>query len=567
MTEDKHKGKVRCAIYTRKSSEEGLEQEFNSLHAQREACEAYIASQKHEGWTIIKTGYDDGGFSGGSMNRPSVAQLMADIKAGLVDVVVVYKIDRLTRSLFDFAKIVEVLDEAKTSFVSITQSFNTTTSMGRLTLNVLLSFAQFEREVTSERIRDKIAASKKKGMWMGGQIPLGFDLEDRKLIVNAEEENTVHKIFELYAKYGTVQAVRKEINRLGHRTKRRQKQKPCGSLTMSGNKLFGAGHIYWILNNPIYIGQIRHKGNVWPGEHKAIIDMPLWDNVQDTLKTNRVDRTSPGNFSGNNLLTGLIFDTEGNRLTPSFAIKGGRRYRYYISGASTKTEETIRLPAPELERAVITSIAKQFAEPLELIEMLGFEPESPGVMEKLLERIKQFRNELSQINNDQHESVRGLIQRVEVSAGQINIAVSADGLRNILLDKTIKTDPEATATIKITVSFEKARIGKSRKLILVPDGIPEPVYDQTMILAIARARQWFDLLASDSSSTISDLARSANKPRSWVSAQLSLAFLAPDIITAILQGRQPQGISLRPLLKIAAVYQDWSEQKMAFERG
>ncbi len=566
MSGNVHKRKVRCAIYTRKSSEEGLEQEFNSLHAQREACEAYIASQKHEGWTIIKTGYDDGGFSGGSMNRPAVAQLMADIKAGLVDVVVVYKIDRLTRSLFDFAKIVEVLDEAKTSFVSITQSFNTTTSMGRLTLNVLLSFAQFEREVTGERIRDKIAASKKKGMWMGGQIPLGFDLEDRKLIVNAEEANTVHKIFEFYTKYGTVRAVRKEINRLGYRTKRRQKQKPCGSITMSGNKPFGAGHIYWILNNPIYIGQIRHKGNVWPGEHEPIINTRLWDIVQETLKANRVDRTSPENISGNNLLTGLIFDAEGNRLTPSFAIKGGRRYRYYISGASTKTEETIRLPAPELERAVIKSIAKQLAEPLGLIETLGIETETSNSLEKLLERIKQLRSELSKIGNDHHEIVRGLIERVEVSAGQINIAVSAVGLRNMLLVEDLKIDPETATSIKIALPFAKARIGKSRKLILASDGVPEPAFDQTMIMAIARARQWFDLLASDSSSTISDLARTANKPRSWVSAQLSLAFLAPDIITTILQGRQPQGISLKPLLKIATRYQDWSEQKVAFER-
>ena len=281
--------RLRCAIYTRKSSDEGLEQEFNSLHAQREACEAFIASQRHEGWHVLSAHYDDGGFSGGTMDRPALQRLLADIGAGKVDVVVVYKIDRLTRSLFDFAKIVEAFDAKGVSFVSVTQQFNTTTSMGRLTLNVLLSFAQFEREVTSERIRDKIAASKQKGMWMGGAVPLGYDAVNRKLRINAEEAKTVRLLFELYLKLGSVRQLQEECQRLGLRTKLR---------TMldgrrSGGTAFSRGHLYLILSNPIYIGRIPHKGRSYEGEHEAIIDAETWDKVQAQLATNAGRKTGP----------------------------------------------------------------------------------------------------------------------------------------------------------------------------------------------------------------------------------------------------------------------------------
>src|ERR1700736_3696962 len=277
--------KARCAIYTRKSSEEGLEQAFNSLDAQREACTAFILSQKHEGWTVLPPLYDDGGFSGGTMVRPALKRLITDIEAGQIDVVVVYKVDRLTRALSDFAKLVEVFDRRGVSFVSITQQFNTTTSMGRLTLNVLLSFAQFEREVTGERIRDKIAASKKKVMWMGGNVPLGYDASERTLIVNPAEAETVLRLFALYRELGCVRRVKDEADRLGLRTKR----STTASGIERGGKSFSRGHIYQLLSNPIYIGEIAHKGQLYPGQHPALIDTETWTAVRDQLATNARD--------------------------------------------------------------------------------------------------------------------------------------------------------------------------------------------------------------------------------------------------------------------------------------
>ena len=271
--------RIRCAIYTRKSSEEGLEQEFNSLHAQREACMAYITSQKAEGWALLQTQYDDGGISGGTLERPAMQQLLADVDAGLVDQIVVYKIDRLTRSLADFAKIVERLDAAGASFVSVTQSFNTATSMGRLTLNMLLSFAQFEREVTAERIRDKIAASKRKGLWMGGYVPLGYDADGRTLRINVEEARTVRTLYDLYHEHGTIRAVKEAAEALGLRSKRRT----VTDGRMRGGIPFDRGHIHHILTNPLYVGRIRHKGKDYDGQHPAIIDPDLWDAVQAQL--------------------------------------------------------------------------------------------------------------------------------------------------------------------------------------------------------------------------------------------------------------------------------------------
>src|SRR6202163_4645318 len=281
-TRTRRNGSVRCAVYTRKSSEEGLEQEFNSLQAQREACEAFIKSQRHEGWVCLLDGYDDGGLSGATMERPALQQLLAEIQAGRVDIVVVYKVDRLTRSLADFAKIVEILDARGVSFVSVTQQFNTTTSMGRLTLNVLLSFAQFEREVTGERIRDKIAASKKKGMWMGGNVPLGYDASERTLVLNPAEAETVRRIFDLYRKLGCVRRVKEEADRLGLRTK-------CSTTadgTKRGGRPFSRGHLYGLLSNPIYTGQIAHKDELYPGQHPALIDDESWSTVRDQLAAN-----------------------------------------------------------------------------------------------------------------------------------------------------------------------------------------------------------------------------------------------------------------------------------------
>ena len=349
--------RMRCAIYTRKSSEEGLEQAFNSLDAQREACAAFILSQKHEGWTVLPTLYDDGGFSGGTMDRPALKRLLGDIGAGKVDVVVVYKIDRLTRSLFDFAKIVEAFDARGVSFVSITQQFNTTTSMGRLTLNVLLSFAQFEREVTGERIRDKIAASKKKGMWMGGLPSLGYDVQNRKLVVNEEEALTVLHIFRRYVQLRSVRALQAELDAAGIRSKRRM----LADGTPYGGQKFSRGALYLMLQNRIYRGEITHKGNAYPGEHPAIVEKALWDEVQAVLAENRVNRATGSDAKHPSLLAGMAFDENGERLTPSHAVKKGTRYRYYVSrsliiGTAKDRSKGRRIPAANLESLVITRL-------------------------------------------------------------------------------------------------------------------------------------------------------------------------------------------------------------------
>ncbi|MGA8422805.1 MAG: recombinase family protein [Pseudolabrys sp.] len=308
---------TRCAIYTRKSSEDGLEQEFNSLDAQREACLAYITSQRHEGWKALPTYYDDGGFSGGTLNRPAVQQLLADIRAGRVDLVVIYKVDRLTRSLADFAKLVETFDAHGVSFVSITQHFNTTTSIGRLTLNMLLSFAQFEREVTGERIRDKIAASKRRGMWMGGPLPLGYDVRDRKLVINDAEAETVRHLFRSYLELGSVRLLEQRLCDEGIRSKLHRK----ADGSVRGGKPLARGALYLMLQNHLYRGEISHKGAVYPGEHPAIIDEALWDAVQKQLMEHRANSADRPKGTMPSLLAGLLYDETGNRLVPSHAVK------------------------------------------------------------------------------------------------------------------------------------------------------------------------------------------------------------------------------------------------------
>jgi site-specific DNA recombinase len=329
-----------CAIYTRKSSEEGLEQDFNTLDAQREACQAFIASQKSEGWTAVKEHYDDGGFSGGNMDRPALKKLMDDIRAGKVHIVVVYKIDRLTRSLMDFAKLVEVFDAHGVTFVSVTQSFNTTTSMGRLTLNVLLSFAQFEREVAGERIRDKIAASKKKGMWMGGTVPLGYNVKDRALVVNEKEAALVRHIFDRYLAVGCVRQLKAEIDAAGITNK-------------SGSSL-SRGTLYWLLQNPVYLGQTRHKGQVYAGQHSPIIDANIWNNVQQKMQDQSVNLRGQKCRPQNHLLQGLLYDVDGVRYTPVFTTKKSKRYRYYSSQNVIQCRDhtngaIARIPAQEIE--------------------------------------------------------------------------------------------------------------------------------------------------------------------------------------------------------------------------
>src|SRR6202051_367245 len=346
------KASLRCAVYTRVSTEHGLEQEFNSLDNQREASEAYIESQAHEGWRLMRDRYDDGGFSGGSMERPALKKLLDAVRARRIDVIVVYKVDRLTRSLADFAKLVELFDEHRVSFVSVTQAFNTTTSMGRLTLNVLLSFAQFEREVTGERIRDKIAASKKKGIWMGGVVPLGYRVENRALHVVEEHAVFVRGLFRRYLEIGSVVRLKAILDhedaRLPFRTD--------GTGKTIGGGLISRGHLYKILSNPIYLGRLTHKGQAHEGLHDLIVDQETWDRVQRLL-AEHAQRTAGNCQSSDALLAGKLFDDRGNRMSPSHAAKGGRRWRYYVSqavlqGRKHDAGSVARVPALEIESRV-----------------------------------------------------------------------------------------------------------------------------------------------------------------------------------------------------------------------
>ena len=429
--------KVRCAIYTRKSSEEGLEMEFNSLDAQREACEAYIASQKQEGWIVLPDVYDDGGVSGGTLERPALQRLLADIEAGRIDVVVVYKIDRLSRALMDFAKLVEVFDRHSVTFVSVTQQFNTTTSMGRLTLNILLSFAQFEREVTGERIRDKIAASRKKGMWMGGHPPLGYDVVDRKLVVNREEAALVRHIFERFLHAGSATLLMNELNAAGHTTK----SWTTRSGTMRPGRPFDKGVLYKLLNNRVYLGEAVHKGKSYPGEHQAIIDAPIWDKVHSILSENARRRGNHVRAATPALLKGLIRCASCDRaMTPSHARKNGRRYRYYVCQSAIKNGHVscpVRsLPAGEIEEAVLVQVRALLRAP----EMVARTLESPNSDSSITEddaiqtiaALDPLWDELFPL--EQARVIRLLVDTVTVTPEALQVSLHAQGLHSLIAE-------------------------------------------------------------------------------------------------------------------------------------
>jgi DNA invertase Pin-like site-specific DNA recombinase len=418
--------KLRCAVYTRKSSEEGLEQEFNSLDAQREACEAYIASQKAEGWVLVPNRYDDGGISGATLERPALKRLLADIEARRVDVVVVYKIDRLSRALMDFAKLVEVFDRNSVTFVSVTQSFNTTTSMGRLTLNILLSFAQFEREVIGERIRDKFAASRKKGMWMGGFVPLGYDVKDRKLVVNKAEAATVRMIFERFVKIGSATALVRKLRAEG--------------ITGKRGKLVDKGYIYKLLNNRVYIGKAVHKGVSYPGEHEAIVDRALWDRVHAILRESPRKRAAHTRAQTPSLLKGLIFGPTGRAMTPAHTRKGGRLYRYYVSTDVLKRDAEAcpvrRIPAAEIESAVIEQLRSLLRAP-EIIVGTWRAAKSMGDISEAdvrdaLYRLDPLWEEL--FPAVQARIVQLLVERVDISPDGADIRLRTQGLTNLVTD-------------------------------------------------------------------------------------------------------------------------------------
>lgn len=417
--------KLRCGVYTRKSSEEGLEQEFNSLHAQREACEAYIASQRSEGWVLVRDQYDDGGISGGTLERPALQQLLADIEDGLVDVVVVYKIDRLSRSLMDFSKLVEVFDRNGVTFVSVTQSFNTTTSMGRLTLNILLSFAQFEREVTAERIRDKFRASRMKGMWMGGNTPLGYEVRDRKLVVHKEDSEHVRWIFTRFIELGSATELARDVHSRNIRTSR-------------GNRIDKKA-IYRILNNRVYLGDAVHKGESYPGEHMAIIDQSLWDKVQDILTESPRIRAARTRAQTPALLKGLIFGPDGAAFSPSHTRKGGKLYRYYVSQTVLKHGAGAcpvgRVPAGEIEAAVIDQLRAVFRQP-EIIAgtWKAAQEQMPEQGRSLSERdVREALHQLDPLWDELFPAEQAriaalLIERIDIGLAGLNVRLRIDGL-------------------------------------------------------------------------------------------------------------------------------------------
>ncbi|MBT7759046.1 MAG: recombinase family protein [Rhodospirillaceae bacterium] len=419
--------KQRCAVYTRKSSEEGLDMAFNSLDAQREACEAYIASQKPEGWVLHDRHYDDGGVSGGTLNRPGLKTLIADIESGRIDVVVVYKIDRLSRSLMDFAKLVDVFDRHGVTFVSVTQSFNTTTSMGRLTLNILLSFAQFEREVTGERIRDKFAASRKKGMWMGGSPPLGYLVKDRKLVVDADEAATVRIIFERYLTVGSATVLSRTLSTEGVTTKR--------------GKPISKGYLYRLLNNQVFIGKAVHKGTAYPGEHEAIIGLDLWDKVHSILKESPRVRANHTRAQTPALLKGLIFGADGRAMTPVHTKKKGRLYRYYVAAGLLKGETPAglvrRVPAAEIEAAVIDQMRGLLRAPEVIVgTWRTARDQGDGLAEtdvrEALQMLDPLWDEL--FPTEQARVLQLLIERVEVYPDRIDLRFRVDGLQSLVAD-------------------------------------------------------------------------------------------------------------------------------------
>lgn len=551
----------RCAIYTRKSSEEGLEQEFNSLDAQYEACAAYITSQRHEGWELNKECYDDGGVSGGTMERPALQRLLEDIEQNRVDIIVVYKVDRLTRALSDFAKMVDIFDANDVSFVSVTQQFNTTTSMGRLTLNVLLSFAQFEREVTGERIRDKIAASKKKGMWMGGYVPLGYDAIDRKLVINETEAETVRTLFAFYRDHGTARAVQTAAKQHGLRTKIRQKKDG----TTTGGAPFSRGHIYQILSNPIYIGKIRHKDEVYPGEHNAIIDCELWDAVQSQLSTNRIDRRNGTRAKEPSLLAGLLFDSEGSRFTPSHAVKNGYRYRYYVERSlivdrCNGNSRGKRLAADEIETVVVSALSVFLRQPDRLLAAVGSKQVAAHHYEQAVTSAKRVINDLEHGDGKRRrEIVTELVGRVVIGDGNLCIDVLNTRVASLI---GLPFDDDVYQVCQIDVPIQLRFRGGQLKLVMIGNqAMPRRRPDPALIKVLVRAHEWWARLLSGDAASTADIARQENVTRRYINQLLWVAFLDPAITNSILDGTQPVELTAKTLSNRSAIPHLWAEQR------
>lgn len=528
---------VRCAIYTRKSTEEGLEQDFNSLDAQREACSAYITSHKPEGWAGVSDCFDDGGYSGGTLERPALKRLLEAIEHGSIDVVVVYKIDRLSRSLMDFAKLVEIFDRKSVTFVSVTQSFNTTTSMGRLTLNVLLSFAQFEREVTGERIRDKVAASKKRGIWMGGNPPLGYDIQDRKLIVNPIEAETVRLIFRRYLDLCCVRLLAADLAERGIVSKRRV---VAGSKVIGGRSI-GRSALFLLLNNRIYLGETVHKDTSYRGEHKAIVPRDLFEAVQRKLAENHQPVSVSTRTRQKTLLSGLIFDDVGTAMLPTYTLKqGSLRYCYYVSRPRLKGDASsaavTRLSAPKFEEFILSVLHRLRLEAIEV--------------RSITKRIDVMAH-----------SVRVLLDKTETLAlWRVKFPDSSgkdilnDARRHLLAGETLSTS-SGQIILEVPAGAKSHGGGTLSRAVNPNPSSP----NLPLIKAVARAHRWHEMLLSGEATSIGAIARRFGIERGHAGRILNLAFLSPTITRAILQGEQPQGLRLSHLLQ-ADIPLSWDDQ-------
>lgn len=553
MVEPKGRRVLRCAVYTRKSSEEGLEQAFNSLHAQREACEAYILSQRHEGWLLVETVYDDGGFSGGNLQRPALQQLLADIKASKVDVVVVYKVDRLTRSLADFAKIVEILDAAGASFVSVTQAFNTTGSMGRLTLNVLLSFAQFEREVTGERIRDKIAASKAKGMWMGGLPPLGYDCGGGGLVVHPAEAEMVRQIFGLYLRLKSVDKLKAEAAALGLVSKVRHRK--SGEVT--GGIPLSRGTLYHLLENALYVGDVVHRGKRYPGQHQPILERAVFEKAQSILAAKRHARRTGELMKAPSLLAGLLRDAEGARFSPSHTLRRGRRYRYYVSPTRGGLSP-FRLPGAQLEGVVLSTILDHLETPEKALGLLkGLPIDSLAVT---TERLRVWADRLrSAVASEVRTALADIVARIVYADEELRITLRIGTL--------IGEAAWAASSHDILARVQLRRRGSDMKLIVHPNGATPPAPDRTLIAALAKGCAWFEDLQTGAAASMAAIARREYVSTTQVSDLVELAFLAPDIKALILSGKQPCELTLAELKRRYPLPLSWMEQRIQLLGG
>lgn len=554
--------KVRCAVYTRKSSEDGLEQAFNSLHAQREACVSYIASQKHEGWVLLPEQYDDGGVSGGTLERPGLQRLLRDVDGGLVDQIVVYKIDRLTRSLTDFAKLVERLDAADASFVSVTQSFNTATSMGRLTLNVLLSFAQFEREVTAERIRDKIAASKKKGLWMGGPIPLGYEPDGRTLRIVEEEAKIVRTLYDLYLECESIVEVKSRAERMGLRSVARKGKRADSSTdeTFEGHSTpgepFARSHIHYILTNPVYAGRIRHRNKTYDGRHPPIIEPSIWEEVQARLvAASRRGRGQANISSKISPLAGKLVDETGDRLTPTHANRRGLRYRYYVSNrlisnksnASEAETGGWRLPAKPLEQQLAQRVLDHLKEnaPRGLVERAS--ADEIGRVVARLGECAPAESEKAAL------ALLACIDRAALNPGKIEIMLDNAAVASLL---GVSADHLSTLALHFTAPFQLRKRGVETKLIIGAD--TDKAVDATLLSNIAMANRYYEAIKQGQ--TFDDIAASQSLSKRRILQIIDLAFLAPDIVRSIVQGEQPTELTSEWLQRNVLPL-DWQAQR------